>query len=200
MYCLYVHKRKSDNELFYIGIGNNKRPYIKGTRSNFWKNEVKKHDYSIEILTNNLTWKNAQEAEIQLIKLYGRRDLGLGQLVNLTDGGDGSPGCVTSQETKDKLSKALKGKNVGSKNGMFGLKGDLYPNKRNPKYGKDNWMYGKSIFKGGLSKNSKKVINIKTEEIWDCVIDCAEKNNIKKSTLASWLNGQNPNKSDFRYL
>jgi len=198
MYCLYIHKRKSDNEIFYIGIGNNKRPYIKGTRSNFWKNEVNKHDYNIEILTNNLTWENAQEAEIQLIKLYGRRDLGLGHLINLTDGGDGSPGTIVSDETKLKLSKILKEFYKNTKHHSLGKKLNTEHYRRN--FGKDNWMYGKSIFKGGLSKNSKKVINIETEEIWDCVVDCAEKNNINKSTLTAWLNGQNKNKSNFRYL
>lgn len=200
MYCLYIHKRKSDNEIFYIGIGNNKRPYIKNTRSSFWKNEVKKHNYVIEILSDNLTWENAQEAEIQLIKLYGRRDLKLGILVNLTDGGDGSPGTIVSEKTKQKLSVSLKGKNLGSKNGMFGLKGKLCPAKRTPKYGKDNWMYNNPIFKKGNNPNAKKVINIKTKEIWDCATNCAEQNNIKNSTLIAWLSGQNPNKSDFRYL
>ena len=200
MYCLYIHIRKSDNIIFYIGIGNEKRPYIKGTRSTFWKNEVKKHNYNIEILSNNLTWENAQEAEIQLIKLYGRRDLGLGCLVNLTNGGEGSPGCVTSEETKIKLSKALKGKNLGNKNGMFGLKGKLCNIKRNPKYGKDNHFYNSEINKGSNNPNAKKVINIKTKEIWDYATNCAKQNNIKKSTLIAWLSGQNKNKSDFRYL
>ena len=200
MYCLYTHIRKSDNIIFYIGIGNDKRPYIKGTRSGFWKNEVKKHDYNIEILTNNLTWENAQEAEIQLIKLYGRRDLGLGDLVNMADGGDGSPGTIVSNETKKKLSISMKGKNSGSKNGMYGLKGDLDFRKLNPRKGKDNHFYNSEINKGGNNPNAKKVINIQTKEIWDCASNCAEQNNIKKSTLIAWLSGQNKNKSDFRYL
>lgn len=200
MYLLYLHRRKSDNIVFYIGIGNNKRPYIKNTRSNFWKNEVKKHDYIIEIISNNLTWENAQEAEIQLISIYGRRDLNLGNLVNLTNGGDGAIGKITSKETKLKLSNSLKGKNLGDKNGMFGLKGILCPGKRTPKYGKDNWMYGKDIFKGSKSKCSKKIVNVITKQIWGCLEDCSIENNIKKTTLAAWLNGQNKNKSNFRYL
>ena len=30
--------------------------------------------------------------------------------------------------------------------------------------------------------------------------DCAIENNIKRSTLTAWLNGQNKNKSNFRFL
>jgi len=195
MYCLYIHKRKSDKEIFYIGIGNNKRPYIKSTRSSFWKNEVNKHDYIIEILSDNLNWESAQEAEIQLIKLYGRRDLGLGNLVNLTDGGDGSPGCKPSKETRNKLSIALKGKNLGRISPMKGKK-----NPKSIRYGKDNYFYGSKLNTGENNPNAKKVINTKTKEIWDYAANCAEQNNIKKSTLIAWLNGQNPNKSDFRYL
>lgn len=195
MYCLYTHKRKSDNVVFYIGIGNNKRPYVKNTRSNFWKNEVKKHDYKIEILTNNLSWENAQEAEIQLIKLYGRRDLGLGNLVNLTNGGDGSPGVIQTKESNLKRSISLKGKNLGKTSPMKGKK-----NPKSSRYGENNWMYGKDIFKGANSNCSKKVVNIITNQIWDCIGDCSIENNIKKSTLTAWLNGQNKNKSDFRFL
>ena len=195
MYCLYIHKRKTDDVIFYIGIGNDKRPYIKGTRSNFWKNEVTKHDYNIEILSDNLTWENAQEAEIQLIKLYGRRDLELGYLINLTDGGEGSQGCKPSQETRNKLSNALKGKNLGRISPMKGKK-----NPKSIRYGKDNPFYNSKANTGGNNPNAKKVINIETKEIWDYAANCAEQNNIKKSTLIAWLNGQNSNKSNFRYL
>ncbi len=195
MYVIYQHLRKTDNEVFYIGIGNNIRPRVKSGRSSFWKNEINKHDYIIKILSDNLEWSEAQQAEIELIKLYGRRDLGLGTLVNLTDGGDGAPGCITSEETKLKLSKALKGKNVGQKNGMFGK-----PTTLKPRYGKDNGMFGKSVPKGKDSPYSKKIINIVTGQIWHCLQDCSDENSIKKTTLAAWLNGQNKNISNFRYL
>lgn len=196
MYVIYQHIRKSDNIVFYIGIGNKQRPYKKANRSNFWTKEVNKHEYIIEILSDNLNWENAQEAEIQLIKLYGRRDLGLGTLVNLTDGGDGAPGCKPSQETKDKLSKALKGKNLGKPSKLKGTKLKL----EHIKYGKDNPFYGNTMFRGSGSPCAKKVICTESGMIWNCIQDCADENNIKKTTLTAWLNGQNKNKSTFRYL
>lgn len=198
MYSVYLHKRKTDNSVFYIGIGNNKRPYVKSNRSKFWKNEVNKHDYNVEILSNNLTWENAQEAEIYLINLYGRRDNNTGCLVNLTDGGDGSPGTIVSNETKCKISKKLKNFYNKNQHHSKGIKIDTSNYNRN--FGKDNWMFGKDIFKGSKSSCSKKVIDITNNKIWNCIADCAVENNIKRSTLTAWLNGQNKNKSNFRFL
>ena len=178
MYSVYLHKRKTDNSVFYIGIGNNKRPYVKSNRSKFWKNEVNKHDYNVEILSNNLTWENAQEAEIYLINLYGRRDNNTGCLVNLTDGGDGSPGTIVSNETKLKLSKSMKGKNKGNKNPMFG---------KNPYLNKKHYR-------------SKEIINIKTLEIYSTINDVLKIYKIPKTTLLRWLQNENLNKTDFRLL
>lgn len=34
--CVYWHKKKRTNEIFYVGIGSLKRPYDKGFRSKWW--------------------------------------------------------------------------------------------------------------------------------------------------------------------
>ena len=99
---LYRHL-KPNGETFYVGVGNNIRPYTKSDRNNFWWKVVKKYGYEIQILKRNLTKEEAYELEVILISWYGRRDLGLGYLVNLTDGGDGSNNVVVSEETREKL-------------------------------------------------------------------------------------------------
>lgn len=109
---LYSHTRLDTNEVFYIGIGiikNYKRAYQSNkSRNIFWKNIVNKTKYEVKIIADNLNWQEACELEKKLIKQIGRKDLGLGTLVNLTDGGDGNVGM--SQEIKDKISNSLKGK------------------------------------------------------------------------------------------
>lgn len=102
MAVIYRHL-KPCGEVFYIGIGNSlKRAYNKSSRSNFWKKVVKKYGYEVQILTTGLTREEACEIEILLISYYGRIDLGLGTLVNLTDGGDkGTVGRVMSEEQKN---------------------------------------------------------------------------------------------------
>jgi hypothetical protein len=111
MAIVYRHIRLDKNEVFYIGIGKSeKRAYTKRSRNQHWKNIVSKTEYKVEIIFENLSWEDACEKEIELIKFYGRKDLGLGTLVNLTDGGDGSINVKMSIETKEKMSKSSKGK------------------------------------------------------------------------------------------
>lgn len=51
--------------------------------------------------------------EMEAVAKFGRKNLGLGTLLNLTDGGDeGTPGVVVSEETRQKLSVLSKGRKV----------------------------------------------------------------------------------------
>lgn len=100
---VYIHKRKLDGMVFYVGISTNyKRPYNK-RRGKFWMDYTKKHDYDVEIIREGLSWEAACEVEMDLISKYGRRDLGEGQLVNMTNGGDGTLGYIPTEEVRDKL-------------------------------------------------------------------------------------------------
>jgi len=123
-------------------------------------NIVNKYGYEIEILKENLSWEEACELEKEYIKNIGRRDLGLGTLVNMTDGGDGTPGIIPtkesnmkrseklknkkrqpfSEETKKKMSESKKGKTPPpfteerKRNISLSLMGNKHPN-----YGKSTW-------------------------------------------------------------
>jgi hypothetical protein len=108
MAYLYRHIRLDKNEPFYIGIGSDKnylRAYNKKGRSFSWKDIAYKFKYEVEIILDNLTWEEACIKEIEFIKLYGRKDLNIGPLTNLTDGGEGQFGRKDSIETKIKKSK-----------------------------------------------------------------------------------------------
>ena len=110
--CLYLHIKPESKEVFYVGIGTSKRPHKKSGRSRWWRGVVNKYGYEVIILADDLSWKDACEKEIYLIDYYGRRDLGKGTLVNMTDGGEGAKGCKTSKETRAKLSAAKKGRTL----------------------------------------------------------------------------------------
>lgn len=101
--CLYFHINPLKNEIFYVGIGNIKRPYKKARRSKMWNNIVNKYGYIIHISETNLKWKDACDKEKFYINKLGRRDLNLGPLVNHTNGGDGVNGYVITEEHKAKL-------------------------------------------------------------------------------------------------
>ena len=140
---LYIHKKATDGEVFYVGIGREARAY-ETNRSKLWKRVSDKYGYVVEVLETNLYWEDACEKEIALIKFYGRIDLGTGTLVNHTDGGEGTQGVIRtpeqspmwnknhnqesiekirignlgktlSQETKDKISASKKGCTVWNK-------------------------------------------------------------------------------------
>jgi hypothetical protein len=111
MAIVYQHRRNDTNEVFYIGIGKEqKRAFIKSSRSKYWKN-IANLGYTIEITHKDVCWEEARAIECYLIAFYGRRDLGLGPLVNMTDGGEGTLGIVPSEETKEKIRLA----NIGKK-------------------------------------------------------------------------------------
>lgn len=104
MAYLYRHIRLDKNEVFYIGIGVGRRAWQKYHRNRHWLAIVDKFPYEVEIILDELTWEDAIEKEKEFIKLYGRRDLGAGTLVNLTDGGEGMLGFVPTRETRARQS------------------------------------------------------------------------------------------------
>lgn len=60
--------------------------------------------------TDNISDHEALKLEMELIKQFGRIDLGTGTLCNFTDGGEGSSGRIISQETKKLWSSQKKGR------------------------------------------------------------------------------------------
>jgi len=113
MYYCYRHIRLDKNEPFYIGVGETKKGntfrqiYERALtlkRNKFWRNIAKKCKYEVEIIFESEFRKVIFEKEREFIKLHGRRDLGLGPLVNHTDGGDGISNI--SEVTRARMRKA----------------------------------------------------------------------------------------------
>ena len=87
--CVYLHRNPKTQEVFYVGIGVETRAKDFSKRSIFWSNYKNKYGVEVDIIRKGLTSKEAQSIEVELIKKYGRRDLGTGSLVNLSHGGEG---------------------------------------------------------------------------------------------------------------
>ena len=146
MAIVYQHRRKDTNEVFYIGIGNKEsRAYNKYRNNRHWHYIVNKIGYTVEITHQDLIWEEACSIEKYLIAFYGRKDLGLGNLVNRTDGGDGVINRHISEESRKKMRNAQKGLRMGEKNGNYGKKSPRLSewNKKQDRSGDKNPMYGK---------------------------------------------------------
>lgn len=119
-YTVYMHKNKINGKV-YIGITKRKPQYRwndgKGYKNQYFKRAIKKYgfdNFEHKILYKNLTQKEAEQKEIELISYYksSERDFGY----NISKGGMVNNGVPCKEETKQKISKA----NRGTKNGMYG--------------------------------------------------------------------------------
>ena len=85
---VYIHKRKKDGQVFYVGMGSIKRSYDMISRSRLWKSYVKKHGKpDVKIVKGYLTKEEALDLERKLIHKYGLKIQGKGNLVNIEKSG-----------------------------------------------------------------------------------------------------------------
>jgi hypothetical protein len=103
---VYLHRKEHDNSIYYVGIGNNegRAREIRG-RSEHWTRVFNKYGRNIDVVANNISLEDAKELEMFLIS-----EIGLNNLCNHTLGGEGFFGGKHTQEAKEKISKAKKGK------------------------------------------------------------------------------------------
>lgn len=222
---------KFDYEPFYVGKGKGYR--IKNTtldlRTNYFKTKkIKKlNRNNIEIikikLFENIDNDEAIQKEIMLIKTIGRRNLNMGPLVNLTDGGEGLSGFVYTEETLKKRSKSQ----TGEGNGFFGHKHTEENKKKHSLLvrGKSHPMYGKKhteesikklkehrknkisndIIKESCQKFNKSVLmfNLNMDFIkeFSSVKECSKETGINESIISKCCRGdiKSPTRYFFKY-
>lgn len=183
-FYIYRHIRPDTNEVFYIGKSNNldkrlkmfRRAYLTQDRTAFWNNIVQKNKgvFLTDILFCCDTEKEINEKEKEFIALYGRKDLGKGTLVNLTDGGEGAIGVLQSAETIAKRS----GKN------HYHYQGIMERKKENARQFLHN----------------RKVIDTATNTIYKNASEAAVKFGINRSLMCGYLSGTKTNKTTLCWL
>jgi group I intron endonuclease len=145
---IYVYDDLSfDYEPFYIGKGTDNRSYHSAfdRHNSFKKNKIKSlKKKNIKVLSikvfENLNEQDSFNIETSIIKKIGRRDLKLGPLTNLTDGGDGRTNIIVSEETKEKISKTKKSQNLHNKHteSTKTLLKQINQGENNPMFGKNH--------------------------------------------------------------
>jgi len=220
-----------DYEPFYVGKGKGYR--IKNTttdlRSNLFKTKkVKKLlENNIEIikikLFENITEEESFEKEKMLIQKIGRRNLKMGPLTNLTDGGEGMSGFVYTEETLTKRSLSQSGEG----NGFFGHKHTQEVREKHSLLvrGSSHPMFGKKhsdevrlklkkhreenisndLIKEVCQKFNKSVLmfdlNMNFIEEFNSVKECSQKTGINESIISKCCRGdiKSPTRYFFKY-
>lgn len=165
MAIVYVHKKKTDDSIFYVGIGEKESRAKRSVgRSKMWKDISSRHGWYYQILFNDIDIEEAKRIEIYLIRYYGKRVDKTGFLVNITNGGSGAFGAKHTEEHKKRVSSWTKGRILSDEtkkkisDSHKGMKHKDYSKlkMRIAKIG--NIPYNKGIKTGKPSHNAKKVI------------------------------------------
>lgn len=198
MYYIYRHVRLDTNEVFYIGKGKKvrifhktyteeyKRAFSKFSRNKYWKNIINKTDYKIEILYESNSSEDICHKEIEFIKLYGRKDLKLGTLVNMTNGGEGIPGRINTKETISKMSNTAK---------------SIMTSER--KQNMINRLKPTQFKKGNKSLNSKKVCQYSLDNLfiktWETMSDASKTLNVPLSKISNCIHEKRKSTGGFKW-
>lgn len=121
-YYVYQLRVYGEELPFYVGKGRAERAYRhlyeKGVRDGnlHKKRKIAKAQMNckqilVEFIEENLTEEQSLIREIFWIAHFGRADLKLGPLTNMTNGGEGMSGFIHSEETRKKLAAAASGEN-----------------------------------------------------------------------------------------
>ena len=181
-YYIYRHIRLDTGLPFYIGKGSGKGRANSKDRNPYWHNIVNKVGYKVEIMLYNLSEKEAFDKEKYFIRLYGRRDLETGILINMTNGGEGASGYKHTEETKKKLSISHKGKKMSDKS-----KKKMSESHKGKKLSAEtkkklsNAQKGKDFSDIHRAKLSKKVVNCRGE-VFESGLIAAETFGLKSSS------------------
>lgn len=127
-YVLYFHRNAGDGEIFYVGVGQERRAYELNPKArNFlWRKYVSKYGKpKVEIYKSCLNAIEANYLEKYFINKFGRLVSKTGRLTNLSIGGEGS---IIFKRDESIINKT----NEGSK---------WYK----PPKGKDHWSYGTKL-------------------------------------------------------
>jgi len=103
-YYVYLHRRATDGSVFYVGKGRKDRGWhISRQYNRRWMGNARKYGCVVEIVDDSMSEDQAFELECNLIEEYG-----LDNLANMTTGGDGSSGVVSSRRKEVCCSNGMK--------------------------------------------------------------------------------------------
>lgn len=102
-FYVYIHRRKTNGRIFYVGKGMGERLTKCDNRNIHWRRIVAKHGFTAHKVSADMPEPCALSFERALIAAIGRENL-----CNMTDGGDGISGYRFSEEQRKAIGDASK--------------------------------------------------------------------------------------------
>jgi hypothetical protein len=195
IFYTYIHIRPDTNEPFYVGKGKGRRHKTKTGRNQYWHNVVNKNNgvFESKIIFEGLTEKEALLKEVEVEKELKEKGY---NLVNIAETGNSGPmGVSRTEEHKQSLSKATKGRvspNKGKKHDPFPEESKYWKGKNRPEDTKikqsssqsKRWEErGNELKQNFRNKVGKKVLQIEAKtltplEIFPSIVEAKEQTQI----------------------
>lgn len=174
IYFVYVHRKKSNDKVFYVGKGKGNRYKSVSGRNNYWRNTANKHGWYYDIVYNNLLEEEALELEEFMIQ-----EIGLDNLCNRNYYNGGQSGYTHSEESKLKMKSSMKGRTAWNK-GIKDEKSSIrMRGKNNPMFGKKK-HHSKDALQSIREKNGILVCDLNTGVFYDSIIAMSTATNLDK--------------------
>jgi hypothetical protein len=190
-YYTYAHFTADTKKVFYIGKGCKRRAWQTASRNSYWKHKVAKHGHIVEILAEWNTEAEAFEHEKFLIGCFES------QLVNLTDGGEGTSGRQQGEEEKQKRSIKLKGIPLTEQR-----KANISHALQGRKLQTEHAAKSKSILAVLREETKKKVKCLTSGFVYDSVTEAGIKESVDPSSIVKACKGilKRAGKKEWRYV
>lgn len=195
MAIVYLHRKPCNNEIFYVGIGNSKiRSQRNEGRNTHWTRVFNKYGKDVEIIAENISVEDAKELEMFLIS-----EIGISNLCNQTEGGEGFFGGKHTKESKLKMSLANKGRKLTDEHKDKISKA----NQGHPNYLKSQSKEARikigNASRGGKNANAKKVVNLITKKEYGSLADACRELKLKYKKVSCHISGHTK-KNNYEYL
>jgi len=204
IFYTYIHIRPDTNEPFYVGKGKGNRHKTKSGRNQYWHNIVNKNNgiFESKILFEGLSEEEALNKEIEIEKELKEKGYNLANLAKT--GNSGPVGVSRTEEHKQSLSKATKGRvspNKGKKHGPFPEKSKYWKGKNRPESTKKKqsdvqlkrWEENRDKLRQNFrNKKGKKILQIEAEtliplKIFLSIIEASEVTGISRANIGHCL-------------
>ena len=162
-FVVYEHYTQDTNELFYVGEGRPERAKSKRFRNRYWNFKVNKHGgFTIKIVHKDITKKEAEQIEKELIAEYRSENIELTNMCESTFTGD-----THWLVNKPKELHPMFGTKRPEQSERMKEYNETHKGETHPKYGTKNEALAERNKTGSFNRFSKKIYCIELDKTFN---------------------------------